>query len=43
MNPFSDMGFKRIFGQDYSKDLLIDFLNSLLEGERKITDISLLG
>jgi predicted transposase/invertase (TIGR01784 family) len=42
MNPFSDMGFKRIFGQDYSKDLLIDFLNSLLEGERKITDIRFL-
>lgn len=34
--PFTDWGFKRIFGE---KDLLIDFLNSLLEGERVITDL----
>ncbi|MBQ6955567.1 MAG: PD-(D/E)XK nuclease family transposase, partial [Bacteroidales bacterium] len=34
INPFTDVGFKRIFGQEMSKDLLIDFLNSLMEGER---------
>jgi predicted transposase/invertase (TIGR01784 family) len=39
VNPFTDYGFKRIFGQEISKDLLIDFLNVLLEGERHITDL----
>ena len=38
INPFTDYGFKKIFGQELSKDLLIDFLNDLLEGERVITD-----
>ena len=32
-------GFKRIFGQEINKDLLIQFLNDLLEGERRITDL----
>ena len=39
INPFTDMGFKRIFGQEISKDLLIDFLNDLLEGERTIVEL----
>jgi hypothetical protein len=39
VNPFTDYGFKRIFDQEISKDLLIDFLNVLLEGERHITDL----
>lgn len=38
INPFSDVGFKKIFGSEVSKDLIIKFLNSLLnEG---ITDIT---
>ena len=40
INPFTDIGFKRIFGQEINKDLLIDFLNALLEGEKRVTDIS---
>ncbi len=36
------MGFKRIFGQEATKDLLIDFLNDLLEGEKTVTDITFL-
>lgn len=36
INPLTDWGFKRIFGD---KDLLINFLNSLLNGERVITDL----
>lgn len=39
INPFSDWSFKRIFGQEYSKDLLIEFLNQLLLGEQHITDV----
>ena len=42
INPFTDVGFKRIFGQEINKDLLIDFLNSLLAGEKHITDIHFL-
>lgn len=25
INPFTDIGFKKIFGQEVTKDLLIDF------------------
>ena len=39
INPFTDWGFKRIFGQEINKDLLIQFLNELLAGERHITEL----
>lgn len=42
INPFTDVGFKRIFGQEINKDLLLDFLNALLEGERQVKSITLL-
>ena len=42
INPFTDVGFKRIFGQELSKPVLLSFLNSLLEGERKIVDLQYL-
>ena len=42
INPFTDMGFKRIFGQEVNKNLLIDFLNDLLEGEKRIINITFL-
>jgi predicted transposase/invertase (TIGR01784 family) len=29
-NPYTDFGFKKLFGEEGSKDLLIDFLNQLL-------------
>ncbi|MBP5425653.1 MAG: PD-(D/E)XK nuclease family transposase [Prevotella sp.] len=41
INPFTDVGFKRIFGQEFSKPMLLDFLNSLLRGERCITALTL--
>jgi len=38
--PFTDFGFKKIFGTEPNKDLLIDFLNQLLaEEEGKIISI----
>lgn len=40
INPLTDFGFKRIFGTPMNKDLLIDFLNALFEGETFIEDIS---
>ena len=39
INPFTDFGFHRIFGQEIHKELLIDFLNQLLKGEREVRDI----
>ena len=33
-NPFTDFGFKKLFGEEPNKDLLLDFLNELLQGER---------
>ncbi len=42
INPFTDWGFKYLFGQDPSKELLIDFLNCLLTGEREIVDLEFL-
>lgn len=35
INPFTDWGFKKIFGQEITKDLLIDFLNGLLVDEKR--------
>ena len=34
LNPFTDFGFKKLFGEEYNKDLLIDFLNQLLKKEQ---------
>lgn len=42
INPFTDVGFKKIFGQEVTKDLLIDFLNDLLVDEKEIRDIKFL-
>ena len=39
ISPFVDRGFKILFGQENSKELLIDLLNDLLEGERHIEDL----
>ena len=30
LNPYTDFGFKKLFGEEASKDLLLDFLNQLL-------------
>lgn len=41
VNPFTDFGFKKIFGEEPNKDLLLDFLNELLQGEQGlITDLT---
>ncbi len=39
INPLTDFGFKKLFGTELNKDLLIDFLNEILP-ERKIKDLS---
>jgi len=43
VNPFTNYGFKRLFGEENNKDLLHDFLNELLkEQEGEIQEISYL-
>ena len=34
INPYTDFGFKKLFGTPLNKDLLISFLNSLFQGEK---------
>ncbi len=40
INPFTDFGFKKIFGEEYNKDLLIDFLNAILSLKSPIVDVT---
>jgi predicted transposase/invertase (TIGR01784 family) len=43
INPFTDYGFKKLFGEEPNKDLLLDFLNELLkEEEGQIKDLTYL-
>jgi len=44
ISPFTDFGFKKLFGTEPNKDLLIDFLNELLrQDEGKIKDLTYLS
>lgn len=40
INPFTDYGFKKIFGEEASKPFLIDFLNSILPSHHQISDLT---
>ncbi len=40
INPFTDFGFKKIFGEEASKPLLLDFLNALLPQTNKIAGLT---
>jgi len=43
INPFTDYGFKKLFGEEPNKDLLLDFLNVLLKEEQgEITGLTYL-
>jgi predicted transposase/invertase (TIGR01784 family) len=43
INPFTDYGFKKLFGEEPNKDLLLDFLNELLKEEQgEIIDLTYL-
>ncbi len=39
INPYTDFGFKRLFGSEANKFLLIDFLNCLVLPEHRIADL----
>ena len=38
-NPFTDFGFKKLFGEEAHKDLLVDFLNTLLPPKHRIRNL----
>ena len=40
INPYTDFGFKKIFGEEVSKPQLIDFLNSLLPEKNQIFSLT---
>lgn len=40
LSPFTDFGFKKLFGEEASKDLLIDFLNQFLPEHHRIQTLS---
>ena len=44
INPYTDFGFKKLFGTEMNKDLLISFLNALLAGmKQEIVDVEYLN
>ena len=44
INPYTDFGFKKLFGTEMNKDLLISFLNSLFcHTESEIEDVQYLN
>ena len=40
INPYTDFGFKKLFGEEANKDLLVDFLNELLPDNHKIVELT---
>ena len=40
INPYTDFGFKKLFGEEANKDLLIDFLNTLLPEKHLVKTLS---
>jgi predicted transposase/invertase (TIGR01784 family) len=40
LNPFTDFGFKKIFGEEASKPALMDFLNTLLPEQDQVKSIA---
>lgn len=43
INPYTDFGFKKLFGTDMNKELLISFLNSIFFGEQTVKDVTYLN
>ena len=43
VNPYTDFGFKMLFGTEMNKELLISFINSLLGGKEVIRDLKYLN
>ncbi|EJF52039.1 hypothetical protein SapgrDRAFT_0289, partial [Saprospira grandis DSM 2844] len=42
INPLTDFGFKKLFGEAANKELLIHFLNQLLPEKHQVEDLEYL-
>lgn len=42
INPYTDFGFKKLFGTEMNKELLISFINSLFEGKETVKELTYL-
>ena len=40
LNPLTDFGFKKLFGEEPNKDLLISFLNTLLPAHHQVSELT---
>ena len=40
INPYTDFGFKKLFGTEMNKDLLISFLNALFKEDPVVKDVT---
>ena len=40
LNPLTDFGFKKLFGEEPHKDLLISFLNTLLPKQHQVSELT---
>ncbi len=43
INPYTDFGFKKLFGTEMNKDLLISFLNALFNGHEVVRNVTFLN
>ncbi len=43
INPHTDFGFKRLFGSEFNKELLVSFLNAIFHGEQNVRDVTYLN
>ncbi|MBR6032261.1 MAG: PD-(D/E)XK nuclease family transposase [Bacteroidaceae bacterium] len=43
INPYTDFGFKKLFGTEMNKDLLISFLNAMFNGHEVVCNVTYLN
>ena len=43
INPYTDFGFKKLFGTEMNKELLVSFINSLLHGREQFKKLTYLN
>ena len=43
VNPYTDFGFKKLFGTEMNKELLISFINALFNGKEVVKELTYLN
>ena len=43
VNPYTDFGFKKMYGIEMNKYLILSFINTLLHGKEKIKSLTYLN